>query len=293
MVKTKSFLVILLFIASVTSWSQVKDIGGTDYTFLLGEGDDPNFSRFRVWFNFPTKLNDRGHFLVNGIRYINAKINFESATSFSTVDLEEFHILEYTIGYTYPMNKKWRFTAQFSPTLSSNLTNNISFDDLVLSGGIIFIRTLEAENGSKKSRLTLGLTYSQTIGIPAPIPFVTYFREINDRWSYTVGFPISKAKYFFNTKKTSLEAFARLDGYFVNLSNDIPVNGQNAESISLSQVITGIGFDKYYGKRGNLFFKIGYTLRNSLELNENIKDEVFNFNLSNAFYFRGGFKFNF
>ncbi|NER15458.1 hypothetical protein GWK08_18535 [Leptobacterium flavescens] len=275
---------------SFAGFSQVSDLGGIDYTGIFGKDDDPNFGRVRVWLNIPTKLNDREHYLVNGVRYSNAKITFNQDYGFDTSDLEEFHALEYTLGYTFPLNEKWRFTAQFSPTIASNLANKLTFDDIIYSGGIILIRTL---NNEKKSRLSVGLTYNQTIGIPAPIPFVTYWREVNEHFTYTVGVPISKVKYFFNNKKSSLEAFARLDGYFANLSNDIQVNGTNAEKISLSQVVTGIGFDKYYGKRLNFFVKAGYLLRNSLRLNENISDEVFNFDLSNSFYFRGGFKFNF
>ena len=283
-------ILIFVFLTNIRSSAQVRDLGGVDYSFISGNGDDPNFSRARVWINIPIKLKKEGYYIVNGFRYANAKINFNSPVGFSTSDLEEFHALEYTLGYTYPINEKWRFTAQFNPTISSNLVNDLSFNDVILSGGIILIRTL---NEKKKTRLSVGLTYSQTIGIPAPIPFINYWREVNDHLTYTLGFPISKAKYFFGDKKNSLEAFVRLDGYFANLSNDLVLpDGSNAEKLSLSQVITGIGFDKYYGKRANLFVKAGYTLRNSLRLNENTSDEVFDFNLSNAFFFRAGFKFN-
>ena len=274
------------------STAQVRDLAGVDYTTTLGTDDDPDFARIRVWINIPTKLKGKERYLINGFRYSNAKINFNDDNGFSTQDLEEFHSLEYTLGYTYPINDKWRFTAQVSPTITSNLTDGISFNDVIINGGVILIRTIESGKNGKKSRLSVGLTYNQTIGIPAPIPFINYWREVSDRVTYTLGFPISKVKYFLNNKKSSLETFIRLDGYYANLSNDILVNGENAEAISLSQIITGIGFDKYYGKRGNLFFKAGYSLRNSLRLNENISDEIFDFDLSNAFYLRVGFKFN-
>ncbi len=272
--------------------AQVRDIAGVDYTSTLGSDDDPDFARIRAWINIPTKLKGKERYIINGFRYSNAKINFNEAVGFSTQDLEEYHSLEYTLGYTYPINDKWRFTAQISPTITSNLTSSISFNDVIINGGVILIRTLESGKNGKKSRLSLGLTYNQTIGIPAPIPFINYWREINNHLTYTLGFPISKVKYFFSEKRSSLETFVRLDGYYANLSNDVLVNGENAESISLSQVIAGIGFDKYYGKRGNLFFKAGYSLRNSLRLNENISDEIFDFDLANAFYLRIGFKFN-
>lgn len=286
----RTFFLVIILLSTSNIIAQVSDLGGVDFTSIIGDGDDPNFNRYRIWVNIPTKLKKKDHFLVNGLRYSNAKINFDRVESFSTTELEEFHTLEYTLGYTFLLNEKWRFTAQVAPRITSNLTESISSDDFIINGAIILIRTL---NNKKKSRLSLGLTYSQTIGIPAPIPFITYWREVSENFTYTLGFPITKAKYFFDNKKSSLETFVRIDGYFANLSNDIVVNGNTAESISLSQVITGLGFDKYYGKRINLFVKAGYTLRNSLRLNEGLSDEVFDFDLSNAFFLRGGFKFNF
>lgn len=261
-----------------------------DYTTILGNGGAANFSRSRVWVALPIKLKKESHVLVNGIRYANINLDFNTTFNFDVSPLETIHSLEYTLGYTFLMkNKDWRFTAQLSPTLSSNLESKIIFDDLLWSGGILFIKT---KNEPKKSRLTLGLVYSQRAGIPAPIPFVTYFKQVNRQLNYTLGVPISKMKYFFN-EKTSLEGFITFDGYYANLSNPILVNDKSAEYISMSAIITGLGFDKHYGKRFNLFVKAGYTLTNSLRLVENRTDDVFDFNMSKSFTFRGGFKFNF
>ena len=268
---------------------QIKDIGGADYTSIFGNKAEPTFSRSRVWINFPIKLKKKDHILVNGLKYSNVKLDFDSNYSFDIDPLHEIHVLEYTLGYTFKMNEKWRFTAQVSPTISSNLANNITSDDLTWSGGVLFIRT---NKEPKKSRLTLGLVYNQRIGVPLPLPFVTYFKEVNDHLTYTIGVPISKVKYFFN-KKISVESFITLDGYYANLSNNLVVNNKVAENISMSAIITGIGFDKYIGKRLNLYVKAGYTLTNSLRLVENRNDEVFDFDMSKAFTLRGGLKFNF
>ncbi|NNC70525.1 MAG: hypothetical protein HKN90_06870 [Flavobacteriaceae bacterium] len=186
-------------------------------------------------------------------------------------------------------NKEWRFTAQLAPTISSNLESKVKFDEMMWSGGVLFIRTREEP---KKSRLTLGLFYSQQAGIPAPIPFATYFKQVTDNLNYTIGVPISKMKYFFN-KRTSLEGFITFDGYYANLSNSLRVDTKSADHMSLSAVITGLGFDKYLGKRLNFFIKGGYTLRSKLRLMENTRDEVFEFNMKKTITFRAGLKFNF
>ncbi len=282
-------MIIIAFV-SCLSFAQIKDIGGVDYTFISNGDSDADFSRTRVWINFPIKLKKEGHILVTGIRYANIHLDFNQTYDFELDPLRTIHSIEYTLGYTFLLkNKDWRFTAQLAPTISSNLDAKVQFDDLIWSGGVLFVRTREEPT---KSRLTLGLFYSQQAGIPAPIPFATYFKQVNEKLNYTIGVPISKMKYFPN-KKTSFEGFITFDGYYANLSNTLNVNGRTADHISLSAIVTGLGFDKYYGKRMNIFVKGGYTLRNALRLMENPRDEVFEFNMKKSITFRVGLKFNF
>jgi len=286
----RQLLSLTFLLLSLNSFAQIKDIGGIDYTFISNNSSDADFNRTRLWLNFPIKLNKESHMLVSGIKYANINLNFNTNFNFDITRLETIHSLEYTLGYTFLMkNKEWRFTAQISPTLSSNFEDKLQSDDLIWSGGILFFRTRETP---LKTRLTLGLIYSQRIGIPAPLPFITYFKEVNEKLNFTIGVPISKVKYFPN-KKTSFEGFITLDGYYANLSNNFTVNNDIAEKISMSAIITGIGFDKYYGKRLNLYFKTGYTLRNSLRLLDDTRDNVFDFDMAKSFTFRGGLKFNF
>ncbi|MDJ0647018.1 MAG: DUF6268 family outer membrane beta-barrel protein [Flavobacteriaceae bacterium] len=286
----RNFFVIFFVLLSLISFSQIKDIGGVDYTSMINGSSDADFSRSRVWIAIPLKLKKENHVIVSGISYANIHLDFNTLFDFDVSPLSTIHSLEYTLGYTFLLkNKDWRFTAQLSPTLSSNLESGVKFDDLLWSGGILFIKT---KNEPKKSRLTLGLVYSQRAGIPAPIPFATYFKQVNNNFTYTIGVPISKMKYYFN-KRTSLESFVTFDGYYANLSNPIQVNDKTAEHISMSAIITGLGFDKYYGKRFNAFIKFGYTLNNSLKLVENRRDDIYDFDMDKTFTFRGGFKFNF
>ncbi len=286
----RQLLTVVLLSYSLICISQIKDLGGYDYTFINNSNSAADFSRTRVWFNVPFKLKKEGHIIVTGINYSNIHLDFNQDFNFDLDPLRTIHSLEYTLGYTFLLkNKDWRFTAQLTPVLSSNLDDKVKFDDLLWSGGVLFIRTRE---NPKKTRLTLGLIYSQRVGIPAPIPFATYFKEVNKNLTYTIGVPISKMKYFFN-KKTSLEAFITFDGYYANLSNALPVGNGSAEHISMSAIITGMGFDKYLGKRLNIYFKTGYTLRNRLRLVENFNDEVFDFDMAKSLTFRGGIKFNF
>lgn len=287
----KRFLLTILLISCCSSFAQISDIGGVDFTTAFNKKGAPDFSRYRAWFNYPIKLKKNDAYIVNGLRYSNIKLDFDKDYSFETTDLEEFHLLEYTLGYTYQMNEKWRLLAQISPLISSNLADKITRHDLTWSGGVLFMRKTEEP---KETTLRLGLMYSQRAGIPFPLPIIAYSRKVNEHVKYTAGVPVSKIKYYFN-KKHSTEAFVRLDGYYANLSEDILVgDNQVAENISMSAVVAGIGFDKYVGKRLNFFVKGGYTLRNSSRLVRNTNDRVFTFvDTPNAIMLRGGLKINF
>ncbi len=279
--------IVLLFSKSL---AQINDLGGIEHTAFFGADSQPFVGITEIEVNFPLKLAKKEHYLVNGLSYANVMVNYNTPYGFETSELDRFHILTYTLGYTFPLNERWRFTAQISPSLASNFAAGASFDDFAMNGSIILIRTLTAP---KKNRLTVGLAYNQTSGIPIPLPFITYYKEITPNLSYTVGVPITKMKYFYGARKQSLEGFVRLAGFFSNLSNPITINEQQARQINLSAVVVGIGYDYYIGKRLNLFVKTGYLLRSQLRLEENARTEVFNFDLSNIYYARGGFKFNF
>ncbi|XLS28104.1 DUF6268 family outer membrane beta-barrel protein [Flavobacteriaceae bacterium M23B6Z8] len=286
----KTTILLFIMLSSLGCYSQINDLGGVEYTAFFGSDNHPFIGISEIAVNLPIPLGKEEHYLVNGFSYSNVGIGYNDTYSFSTSELDRFHIIQYTLGFTFPMSDRWRFTAQISPSLASNFATGVSSDDFVMNGSIILIRTIESP---KKNRLTLGLTYNQTSGIPIPLPFITYYKEINPNLSYTVGVPITKMKYYFGDQKHSVEGFVRLAGFFSNLSNPIAIGDQEAKQINLSAVVLGFGYDYYVGKRLNFFVKGGYLLRNELRLEENASTEVFNFELGDTFYARGGFKFNF
>lgn len=289
MIKKTPVLLFIIF-SYLACYSQVNDLGGAEYTSFFGSDNHPFIGISEIGINMPIPLKKEEHYLVNGISYTNVGIGYNDTYSFSTSELDRFHILQYTLGFTFPMSDRWRFTAQISPSLASNFATSVSSDDFVMNGSIILIRTIESP---KKNRLTVGLAYNQTSGIPFPLPFITYYKEITPDFSYTVGVPITKMKYYFGNRKNSVESFVRLAGFFSNLSNPITIGENQARQINLSAVVLGVGYDYYVGKRLNFFLKGGYLLRNEFRLEENSSTEVFNFELGDTFYARGGFKFNF
>ena len=139
-------------------------------------------------------------------------------------------------------------------------------------------------------RLILGLTYNTTLGLPIPLPFISYYRRLNENWSYSLGVPKSNLKYIFN-EKFMLQSFASLDGYFANLQQPITIDGKTANNISLSVLVAGLGFEHFFTKHLVAYCYSGYTFRLDNVLRDENRDQVFRINNLNAFYLRTGVKF--
>jgi hypothetical protein len=180
---------------------------------------------------------------------------------------------------------------QFNPRIASTLETSITNEDIFFNGGVFAIHDkTDATDVERPFRLIVGLTYNTTVGIPFPLPFVSYYRKINQKWSYTAGIPKSNVKYFV-TEKAIIQTFAALDGYFANLQQSIIVNRKKAENISLSVAVAGLGFEYFLTKHLVAYTYTGYTFRLDNVLRNNDRDEIFRLNNLNAFYLRTGIKF--
>ena len=142
----------------------------------------------------------------------------------------------------------------------------------------------------KPYRLILGLTYNTTAGIPFPLPLISYFSEINENWSYTVGVPKMNVKYRFDEKK-NLQAFVGLDGYYAHMQRPTSIQGKQVDNISLSLIVGGLGYEYSLSKYLVLYSYAGYTLRLNNVLRNADRENVFTLDDVNAFYLRTGIKF--
>ena len=180
---------------------------------------------------------------------------------------------------------------KFNPRIASTLSKSLTSEDYFINGGMFFINDrMKEENLKRPYRLILGLTYNATTGLPFPLPFVSYYREINETWSFNAGVPKSNIKYAINDKN-NIQAFVGLDGYLAHLQEPSIINGENIEQISLSVLVGGLGYEYLFTKHLVWYLYTGYTFRlNNVLRNEN-RDEVFKLDDVNAFYLRTGLKF--
>lgn len=270
--------------------AQLTDLARLEYSFIPSKASEDQYTRLRTILNYPIKIKEK-NYLVVGAEYNQIILNLEEDYPFNKEDLKRLHIIDFNLGYTFKWNTNWRLGFKINPRIASTLNAKITMDDVFLNGGIFAIKDrTDAKDIKRPYRLVVGLTYNTTAGIPFPLPFINYFRRINEKWSFSAGVPKSNLKYYFN-EKNIVQTFLGLDGYFANIQNPIVTNNKLANSISLSVAIGGFGYEHCFTKHIVAYSYVGYTLRLNNVLRNEDREELFQLNNLNTFYFRTGLKF--
>ncbi|WP_334058857.1 DUF6268 family outer membrane beta-barrel protein [Polaribacter sp. P097] len=286
----KSILVLLFLLSAGITNAQLTDLARLEYSFIPKSNSEDQYTRIRALLNYPIELK-KDRYIFVGAEYNRIFLNLNDSYPFDKSLLETLTVIDINLGYTFKINERWRTGFKITPRLASTLTEKISGDDLFLNGGIFFVndRTM-ATTIKRPYRLILGLTYNTTTGIPFPLPFVSYFRQVNESWSFNAGVPKSNVKYYFKEKNT-VQAFVSIDGYFAHLQRPTAVLNKQVDNVSLSVVVSGLGYEYLLNKHLVLYAYTGYTLRMNNVLRDKDRENVFTLDRVNAFYLRTGIKF--
>ena len=286
-----AYSIFFFFIPTIVS-AQLSDLAKIEYTILPKGNSSIDYHRFRALFNYPVKLKENSFFLF-GLDYSNIDLSFDkSVVAFETKNIEEFQLLDLNIGYTIKMNQDWRFGAKFAPGISSNLTaNNLSLDDIVLSGLFVFIKDKREDRTLVKPyRLILGVSYSGNQGIGFPLPFISYYKKFHPNWSFNIGIPKSNLQYHLS-EKSRFKLFAQLDGFNGNIQKGLIVNEtKRAEKINMAAVVGGLRYEYKFTKHLEFFSNIGYILRSTAELQDKGNNNILALDNDNLFYLRTGIR---
>ena len=285
----KLILVFFLGLSYNSINAQLTDLARLEYSFIPSSKSEDQYTRLRALFNYPIKIKN-DIYLIVGAEYNRILLNLRENYPFDRSTLSALNIIDLNIGYTFRTSEYWRIGLKINPRIASTLNSTITKDDVFLNGGVFLIHDRTKADIKRPYRLVFGVTYNTTAGIPFPLPFINYFRRVNQNWSFSAGIPKSNLKYYF-TDLSTLQLFAGIDGYFANLQEPFMVNGQEVNNISLSVIVGGLGYE--YGFTDHLFGYIysGYTFRLNNILRNSERDEIFKINQRNAFYLRTGIKF--
>lgn len=288
--KCHTILALAVMFCMYSAKAQLTDLARLEYSFIPNNKSEDQYTRLRALFNYPIETS-KDCYLVLGAEYNRVILNLEDDYPFDTSLLETINIIDVNIGYTFKSSTKWRLGLKFNPRIASTLTEKLASDDFFLNGGIFAINDRTKDETAKKPyRLVLGLTYNSTTGLPIPLPFISYYRRVNENWSFNAGVPKSNIKYFFN-EKSMLQVFTGLDGYFAHIQRPQEINGKQVDHISLSLAVGGLGYEYCFTKHLVAYMYTGYTFRLNNALRDENRDEVFKLNNVNAFYLRTGLKF--
>lgn len=271
--------------------AQLSDLARIDYTYIPNAKSNVEYKRLRALFNYPIKLKDDDTYLFLGLDYSNIHLNSEVEFPFETDDLNDFQLLDFSISYTTPLQNDWRLGVRFQPGFSTNLVADaLSIKDVVLSGTVVFIKKGKMYNG-KAQKLVLGVTYGGNSGFNFPLPFVSFYRKFRPNWSYNFGIPKTNLQYYFS-QKHRLKAYAQLDGFTSNLQREVPIiNGEAAESINLSLILTGLQYEYHFTKQLQFYARVAYILATNNELRNENRDPIFSVDNKAKIYLRSGIKF--
>ena len=278
-----------LLIVSGICFAQSTDILRVEYTSLPREETGNTASRYRFLLNVPVKVGFDKYLVLGGeFNLIDFEITKEYP--FDSSELNTLYVIDLNVGYIFKLNEDWRFVGIVTPRIASNLVNGLQGDDFLLNLTATIWK--EEKDIEKPYRFILGLTYNSTTGLPFPLPLINYHRRFHRSWSYSLGIPRTDFRYHFKDRHT-LQMALFLDGYFVNVQNDILLpDGEFGSSVSLSAIVSAIGYQYNINKRMSFYGIAGVTLNQQGLLRNAKRKKVYTLNEKNAggFYWKAGFK---
>ncbi len=292
--------VLCLFILGITTivQGQATDLARVEYTNFPQSKSDNSFSRFKSFLKFPIKLNDSGAYLIPGFQYENINFQYKDTEPFPIENLEHLQSYAFSLGYTFKMTEEWRFGVEGELNATSNFeTGGLQSEDVEYTGSVYFIKSKKEERFIQPWRLILGLRYSTSTSVKFPLPIINYYRRFDPKWSYTLGVPKTNIRYYLG-EKSAFQAYINIDGFYANIQEKFnpnavaTLNQKLAQNISMTTVLSGIGYELQFSEYFSFYIYGGHSLINSIRLRDENQDRVYTINDTNSLYGRTGLKFS-
>lgn len=268
--------------------AQSTDIFRLEYLNIPENDAGIKTQRYKGLFNLPIKLNEKKDYLITGIEYNRFDRDYSANLPFDKSELIRFHIIDLNVGYITKWNENWNLVTILTPRMASNFVTGTVTGDFFMNATVTLWK--ERPKANKPYRIVLGLTYNSTTGLPVPLPLVNYYRRFHPNWSFTLGIPKSSFTHHI-TKKHSLEVALLLDGYFINLQNDILLeDGQVASKMSLTSLLGTLVYQYNISDRMSAFAMFGQSVYQEGILRNDDQGKVFILNDKPSLYIRTGLK---
>ncbi len=279
---------LFLFVCSYYAYAQTPDVVRVEYTVIPENDSGIRTSRYRAVLNVPFKIKEH-NYLVIGSEYNRYDFRVGQPLPFAYRTLERLHIIDVNLGYSFKWNDKWRFIGSVSPRLASNFIQGIDNNDFRIN--LSAVGLTERKDIEKPYRLIAGLSFNSSTGLPFPLPVLNYYKRFHKNWSYTLGIPRLDIRHYSSNEKHVIQLATFLDGYFVNIQNDILLpDNQVGTSISLSALVLGAGYQYKFTKEISIYGLVGYSLLQEGLIRDGSRNRAFVLNDEGNIYLRTGFK---
>ncbi len=287
MSRFKWFLFIVI-IAYYTGWGQTPDVFRAEYMLMPENRAGVETSRIKLLANIPIPVRGKKDYVVVGSEY--NRYNFEVPDTLFTDsgDLKKLHIIDVNLAYVYKLTEEWRLVGVVTPRWSSNFVEELQEDDFNINYTVGAYQ--DKKNVEKPFRLVLGLSYNSTSPVQVPLPILYYEKRFRPNWSYVLGVPKSGMKYF-TPKGHFLQTELFLDGYYVNIQNNILLSGNTLSTdVSYTALLLTLGYQYKITKDMSVYLVGGHSLFQNGALRDNERQDIFTLNDEAGLYFRTGFR---
>ena len=282
MLKKHITLLFILLISLPTMAQFDRELVGVDFV-RLGDENSKNsvkFQKYSFRLTIPKRLNEKGSFLINKFEYAKTGIDYSSGPSILK-DLERFHTVSYTLGYRRSLKNNWSLIGMLTPQISSNFRSSLEWEDLQLRGLVMFTKPIKPT-----LRLSLGVMYGTTTGVPLPLPLLSMMWKPTPKWTVNVGFPRLGIGYELSPK-TKIGADLFMVGDNFTLTKDLFYINEKIDNIRIMNLGGGLNLSQELSKYLKLKVQTGYTFYRKFEFLGG-KDSVLDYNLDNDLYLKVG-----
>lgn len=267
---------------------QTPDVFRAEYMLMPENSAEVETSRVKLLANIPIPVRGKKDFLVLGSEY--NRYNFEVPNELfpDADDIRKLHVVDINFAYVYKLNEEWRLIGVIAPRWASNFIEELQQDDFNINYTAGAYQ--DKKHIERPFKLVLGVSYNATSPVKVPLPVLYYEKRFHPQWAYIVGVPKSGMK-FFTPKEHFFQMELFLDGYYVNIQNDILLSGNNLSTdVSYTALLLTVGYQYKITKDMSVYLLGGHSVFQNSVLRDIDRKDIFTLNDAAGLYFRTGFR---
>ncbi len=286
--KGSVFLLLFFFILVNPIFGQTPDVFRAEYMIMPENGAEVETSRIKLVANIPIPVRNKEDFLVIGGEYNRYNFEVPNGVFPNSSDIKKLHIVDVNFAYVYKLTEEWRLIGVITPRWASNFVAELQQDDFNINYTAGAYR--DRKNIEKPYKLVLGVSYNSSSPVQVPLPVVYYEKRFRPQWAYILGVPKSGMKYF-TPKEHFFQMELFLDGYYVNIQNDILLPNNNLSTdVSYAALLFTVGYQYKITKDMSVYLIGGHSLFQNGALRDIDRKDIFTLNDEAGLYFRTGFR---